>query len=253
MGYICSICGKSFKKKQGESTHFGRGHSEEEKREALIEELQSVAEKLGDSPSKPTFTEESEWNTGRYISMFGSWNKSLRVAGLEVNQETDITESDLLSEIRRLNREKDGKITSTKMEEKGKYGTSVYLKRFDGWINAVEKAGLEPPQKRLGKLGSSRLYGVRWIEQREKIKERDGSKCRVCSSESCIIDVSHIRPRKEYVVSKQFNEEDMHNSDNLISLCRSCHKSTEGLFRDCNPDEFVERCKEHSDFLGLDC
>lgn len=253
MSYNCSICSESFQNKMGEATHFGRGHSEEEKREALIKELKSVAERLGGSPSKPTFKEESKWNTGRYISMFGSWNESLKVAGLEVNQDTDITDSDLLSEIRRLDRETNGKITSTKMTEDGKYSTTVYLNRFDSWINAVEKAGLEPSQKRFGELGSSRLYGVKWIKQKEKIKERDGSKCRVCSSESCIIDISHIRPRKEYVVSKQLNEEDMHNSNNLISLCRSCHKATEGLFRDCDPDEFVTRCREHSDFLGLDC
>jgi 5-methylcytosine-specific restriction endonuclease McrA len=55
-----------------------------------------------------------------------------------------ITDEELLTELRRIALELDKKaISRADNDERGKFGTTTYIRRFGSWFNALEKAGLE--------------------------------------------------------------------------------------------------------------
>lgn len=62
-------------------------------------------------------------------------------------------------------------------------------------------------------------YGMSWISIRKRILKRDSNKCQLCGSPDHLV-VHHI---KEYKTFK--SAEDAHKDNNLITLCRSCHRS----------------------------
>ncbi len=74
--------------------------------------------------------------------------------------------------------------------------------------------------------------GASWREQRERARARDGYRCRLCGSPERpgqTHDVHHIRPFREF--SSVEGEPEAHREanalDNLITLCRSCHRVAE--------------------------
>jgi 5-methylcytosine-specific restriction endonuclease McrA len=69
-------------------------------------------------------------------------------------------------------------------------------------------------------------YGSNWRTQRQRVLERDGEKCVVCSSDTSehILDVHHIQPIRSFKTP-----EDANTLDNLITLCRPCHHEWEGV------------------------
>lgn len=72
-------------------------------------------------------------------------------------------------------------------------------------------------------------YGDNWPEMRRKARERDGNTCQRCGFEpdGGHLDVHHIRPVKRFDVP-----EDANTFDNLITVCRSCHRKIEGIMID---------------------
>lgn len=69
-------------------------------------------------------------------------------------------------------------------------------------------------------------YGKNWRKARRKCLERDNYTCQMCGITKQELsqnpDVHHIRP-----IRKFDNPEDAHFVENLISLCRKCHKKIE--------------------------
>ena len=77
-------------------------------------------------------------------------------------------------------------------------------------------------------------YGFDWILVRNQALERDGYKCQVCFKDYGKMHVHHIVP---YRICHS------HRLDNLITLCRSCHKTYEvGL-------KLAARPSNHEEFL----
>lgn len=55
-----------------------------------------------------------------------------------------ITDEELVADLKRIALELNKKaLNRTDNDEKGKYGTTTYIRRFGSWFNALEKAGLE--------------------------------------------------------------------------------------------------------------
>lgn len=75
-------------------------------------------------------------------------------------------------------------------------------------------------------------YGPGWGEQRQKAIERDGCECVVCGlSETASqerygqsLDVHHIRPLRAFDSTEAANR-----LNNLVTLCRACHRDWEGI------------------------
>jgi len=80
-----------------------------------------------------------------------------------------------------------------------------------------------------------RFYSSKkWKETREEVLERDDHECQVCGKtkeeNGRALDVHHRTPLREFKrEGGELDYETAHNLDNLITLCRSCHREYEGL------------------------
>jgi hypothetical protein len=109
--------------------------------EELIQELKRVTDKLGEPPTFRDMQDEGNYSPHTYERHFGSWNQALRVAGFEPdNRGSRISEDGLLDEITRLTDEFGESPSVRLMDEKGKYGSATYQRRFGSWSKAVEAA-----------------------------------------------------------------------------------------------------------------
>lgn len=74
--------------------------------------------------------------------------------------------------------------------------------------------------------GGTLTYGDGWWAVRRDARERDGHSCQVCGVDADEIgrepDVHHIVPVREFD-----DPEDAHRLDNVVTLCRSCHRRVE--------------------------
>lgn len=89
--------------------------------------------------------------------------------------------------------------------------------------------GSRPGRKNPNWKGGHKLYyGENWLEQRQKALERDGYTCQSCGHNpgdgQRDLDVHHIRPLRTFD-----KPDDANALDNLVSLCRSCHSTWEGI------------------------
>ncbi|WP_436932455.1 homing endonuclease associated repeat-containing protein [Halosimplex halobium] len=120
---------------------------EEDRREDMLDEIQRLAEEVGETPTSTDMNIRGEYWASQYQDEFGGWNDALREAGFEPNQPRKIPTDDLLNEIRRLAKELNRTPTKEQLNDRGKYYGQSYLKRFGSWNEAVRQAGLEPNQQ----------------------------------------------------------------------------------------------------------
>lgn len=71
-------------------------------------------------------------------------------------------------------------------------------------------------------------YSGRWLAARRQVRNRDGNECQLCGqsgdADGRVPDVHHIVPVRSFET-----EDDAHEPDNLVQLCRSCHAQMEQL------------------------
>lgn len=146
--YECEICGRGFDSAKGRGIHRAKAHDEEEINQVLITELQRLADELGRIPAQRDMTQHGAHSTKTYQKKFGSWNEALKQAGLEINEEQNVTKFDLRDELERLADELERTPTSRDMAKDGTYGVSTYLNKFGSWNDAVREVGLEPTRER---------------------------------------------------------------------------------------------------------
>lgn len=109
----------------------------------LIDELQRLADELGQTPTKRDMKQQGAYSERPYHNKFGSWNKAVRAAGLEICIESNIAKSDLIDELQRLADELGRTPTSHDMNQEGAYSERPYHDKFGSWNRAVRAAGLE--------------------------------------------------------------------------------------------------------------
>lgn len=218
-------------------------------REELIEWLWKHENDLGRAPTKPEINSLDGPSDTLYMDRFGSWSNALDEAGLEPKSEEVLTDEELIAELHRLTEEMEKTPTAQEMEEVGNYSPGTYHKRFGSWNEGIEAAGLEP-RVRYGsgedhhswKGGYDDYYGPNWDDQRGECLERDGYKCQMCEDDKDSIgfepDVHHISPLREFRHNGELDYESANELDNLITLCRSCHVSIEGSFKNLSATEF---------------
>lgn len=138
---------------------------------ALLEELESLGERLGRTPTQAAMDGQGAYDPIVYIERFGSWEVAVERAGfdpedLNRHRYASITDeslakklrqlvnnsetkdgrfrADLLAELRRLANDLGETPTIAQMEQYGEYSSSPYIKHFGSWNEAVAEAGLEP-------------------------------------------------------------------------------------------------------------
>ena len=70
-----------------------------------------------------------------------------------------------------------------------------------------------------------RPNGAEWDRLREECRERDNRRCQICGGtgdKEQALDVHHIIPVRHFE-----NGHDAHTLDNVVALCRSCHRKWE--------------------------
>lgn len=139
--YECQVCGDCFDSAQGRGSHFGF-HSDEEKREALVTEIQRLADELDRPVTSDDMKEYGNFDRKTYQDMFGTWNDALKEAGLPINNERNIGKNTLIDALIDLYNELDRPVTTGDMEKHGTFSVWKYEDTFGSWNNALEAAGL---------------------------------------------------------------------------------------------------------------
>jgi predicted GIY-YIG superfamily endonuclease len=109
----------------------------------LLDELQRLADEYDKTPSAFLMNSEGKFDNKTYQRVFGSWNKAVKKAGLEVNEERNISKNRLLDELQRLADEYDKTPSASLMASKGKFSINIYQRVFGSWNNALKEAELE--------------------------------------------------------------------------------------------------------------
>lgn len=206
----------------------------------LTDEMKSLEVRLGRIPTSRDMNSKGKFDASTYERRFGCWNSALEESGLERINERYIPSSDLVSHLKELSDEIGRKPKVEDMRRFGRFGSTVYYDRFGSWDVALEKAGFIPRHQSDWVLsgedspkwrgGTQDDYGSNWREKRRKCRKRDGYKCQSCGvseedyrkEHDISLDVHHIIPRKEFD-----KVEDSNRLDNLILLCRKCHRKAE--------------------------
>jgi hypothetical protein len=113
--------------------------------ETLRSALQSLAARLGKTPTVVDMHDEGEFAPEQYQEVFGGWNEALEAAGLDPDEmgTKRIPDRELLAELQRLYTELGEPPTQRDMTERGEYSNRTYQLRFGSWSNALREAMLD--------------------------------------------------------------------------------------------------------------
>lgn len=132
--------------------------------EELISDLKEFTANLGKTPTRREMNQMGPHSPRPYSDRYGSWNESLREAGLDPNhaahrRDSPISEEELLDELERLTEVLGHPPTGPEMQSVGKFSSSIYQRKFETWNEALRTAGLElhdnkgtPDTKLLGEI-----------------------------------------------------------------------------------------------------
>ena len=141
--YECSICGRSFDSANGRGVHMGHNHTKYEIKTELIAELQTLADRLGQTPSYTDMRRKGKYSPGSYETHFNTWNEALKQANFEINEQLSKDRPDLLNELNRLADELGRAPTAQDMRHTGDYSVKPYKTEFGSWNEALKRAHLE--------------------------------------------------------------------------------------------------------------
>ena len=119
----------------------------------LIAQVQMLAEELGKVPSSTEFNKDPRTpNATTAISHFGSWNKFLEAAGLEVNRRmcNTVTDQKLIAQVQMLAEELGKVPSSTEFNRDPRTaGVTTVIRNFGSWNKFLEAAGLKVNQRNI--------------------------------------------------------------------------------------------------------
>jgi len=208
----------------------------------LLTEIRRLSDESGEGPTRAKMDTQGRFPASLIARRFGTWNDAIREAGLEPAKRTSISNDELEYEFHRLRSSLGHVPSGVEMEELGAFSKGVYNRRFGSWNEAVKSFGEEPRYTRDGD-GEGVGYGTLWESRREEIIQRDEEECVVCGTSRenhqqeyrKDLHVHHIHPFiDEYERTGSY--EIAHRSENLVTVCISCHYHVEG-----EPPEFFQQ------------
>jgi hypothetical protein len=111
----------------------------------LLDALTDLADRIESVPTSADMNEDGPYSAATYINRFGSWRDALVAAGLNPDDMTYPTTTEMLIDgVQELAAELDRPPAGSDMNKLGPYHTSTYYRRFGSWSAALEKAGIEP-------------------------------------------------------------------------------------------------------------
>lgn len=116
-------------------------------REQLLIEIKRVNEIVDQVPKVFDIREHSNFKDRWYYREFGSWSTALRAAGFDPHRNHDISNEELLNDLRRVAANLDRAPTVSEMNDFGSYPPSLLIGRFSTWNDALREAELEPRKR----------------------------------------------------------------------------------------------------------
>lgn len=113
-----------------------------DKRTELKRKLAEFARDIGHTPTSTELDEKGPHSARHYQNHFGSWNDALRAAGLDVRREMDVSEEDLIEDLRRLQEEFGRAPRYNEVEPESRFSTGTYEDRFGSWNESLKAAGI---------------------------------------------------------------------------------------------------------------
>jgi hypothetical protein len=114
--------------------------------EELLKDLNEVAKKLGkDSLTKKEYTKSklNRFSGGTIAQRCGGWNNALKKAGLKVLFQQNVTDDELLDDLKRVAQTvSPKKVTQSVYKINGKFNPQTIRVRLGGWNEALKKTGL---------------------------------------------------------------------------------------------------------------
>lgn len=112
--------------------------------EELLEDLLRASEQLGlQSIKTRDYDKIGRFHSGTITNRFHGWNTALEKAGLEKGRQLNISDEELIPDVKRVALEiAPLKLTQKKYNEKGKYTTETIRKRL-GWNRILKDLNLE--------------------------------------------------------------------------------------------------------------
>lgn len=121
----------------------------------LISDLQRVSDEIERTPTAAEIGDYSKYSIGPYKTHFGSWNGALEAAGLSVNHNRGIANSELIKHLQKVAEDFGKAPTREEMKREGDYSVSTYELRFGTWNGALEEASLS--LNKISKIGEEDL------------------------------------------------------------------------------------------------
>ena len=111
----------------------------------LINDVKRVAELLGlTTISMERYTQHGKFHHSTIARRFGGWGNVLTLSGLQINKNMNISEPDIISDIKRVAELlAKNSFTSKEYECYGKYSRTVVFRKLKTWNNALELSGLQ--------------------------------------------------------------------------------------------------------------
>ena len=133
-------CERTFDSARGKGVHVSRIHDMDQ---IVKDTIRDLADELGRTPTQREMNEHGSMSDDTVKRCFGTWNGALREAGVEINEEVEISDEDILSAIRDLAGELGRTPTQQEMREHGSVSPEAAENHFDTWNGALREAGLE--------------------------------------------------------------------------------------------------------------
>lgn len=206
--------------------------------ERILSEIRRVMKKLGKSQlTMKEFDTYSSINSCTVARHFGSWNKALKIVGIESGNTLFYSHEVMMDNIREAWLKKGKQPTRRDMDDKSlsTISSGTYLRKFGSWYNAldsfikyisVEDSETDVTQESNEAKGVIKHKTKREPSNRLKVQVlmRDGNRCRICGVECSgglhNIHFDHIIP---------WSKGGETTLDNLQVLCSSCNEAKGNL------------------------
>ncbi len=200
----------------------------------IIEDLKIVAQRLNQtSLTQKNYTEYGKYDCTTVSRKFGSWNKALKISGLEFSNEINISDERLFNNILNLWEHLGYQPTRRDLTNAvSEFSQSPYNRRFKTWNNTLQSFVLWANEEELkapnnqeimiakGKIGRDPSLRLRF-----KVMRRDNFTCVQCGASpaknsSVELHIDHIFPWSR-------GGETIY--ENLQTLCSKCNLGKSNL------------------------
>jgi hypothetical protein len=193
----------------------------------ILADIRSVAERAGTNVvSQRLYSELGKFDPSTASRRFGTWNKAVIAAGLEVANEINISDERLYENIMRLWEHYGRQPRKAELARPPSIITEgAYRRRFHSWMDALSQfvayanaQDMRPPNSTEAASGhrTSRDPSLRL---RFRVMKRDNFSCRACGASPALkpgllLHVDHIKPWSRGGETVE---------ENLQTLCEGCN------------------------------